>query len=72
MDVLVCDDDKSIGSLLVDVLHELGLEALYVEGSNQLLEGVQQYRPKIVILDTMMPGIDGLTLSCGASLKSEN
>jgi len=57
--VLVVDDDASIRALLRDVLELEGYDVVAaVDGPSGLL-AVAAERPDCVVLDVMMPGLDG-------------
>ena len=58
--ILVIDDEVEICTLLKDFLNTEGYE---VDFSTDAYEGVQKFkknRPKIVILDIRMPGMNGI------------
>jgi CheY-like chemotaxis protein len=61
--VLVVDDDDDIREL-VKVALELvaGWEVLTAAGGGEALELAARHRPDAVLLDLMMPGMDGLTV----------
>lgn len=58
--VLIVDDDASCGRLLALLVRQLGHDADYVESGGKALDYLSGRRPALVILDIMMPGIDGL------------
>jgi DNA-binding response OmpR family regulator len=58
--VLVVDDDEIIGDVLVSYLRREGLSVGHVQDGFAALEELRQVRPDAVILDRMLPGIDGL------------
>lgn len=58
--VLIVDDDLGTGRLLALLIRHIGHEAAFVESGAQALEYLSTHRPDLVILDVMMPGIDGL------------
>ena len=57
--VLVCDDDDGIRGMLVAVLESEGFEVTSVADGPSCLAAVAAARPGIVVLDVMMPGMDG-------------
>ena len=58
--VLIVDDDLGTGRLLAMLIRQLGHQADFVESGCKALEYLSHHRPDLVILDVMMPGIDGL------------
>ena len=67
-DVLIFDDDPSLGDLMGEILRGKGLTVSHFLTGAGAVELVTQNRPRLVVLDIMMPGMDGLT-ACRA-LKS--
>jgi CheY-like chemotaxis protein len=57
--VVVADDDKEIREIVSFVLHRYGLEVDAVANGQQLQQILGTYVPDIIILDVMMPGMDG-------------
>ena len=57
--ILVVDDDASIRGLITDVLEAEGYEVACAEDGFAGLKLIEQSRPDCVVLDVMMPGIDG-------------
>ena len=57
--VLVVDDDPSIRQLVADVLEIEGYTVVLAEDGFAALREVERSRPDCVVLDVMMPGMDG-------------
>ncbi len=57
--VLVIDDDKQLLELLKDMLASRKVESVTATTGIEGLEVAQARRPDLVILDVMMPGLDG-------------
>ncbi len=57
--VLVVDDDPSVLACLRDVLEVEGYEVRVAGDGDGALRSVAQQRPDCVLLDVMMPGLDG-------------
>lgn len=57
--VLVADDDPFIRSLLAAWLQDAGYGVTTAEDGQQALEKVQHERPDVLLLDLMMPKLDG-------------
>jgi type IV pilus assembly protein PilB len=57
--VLCVDDDKVILTLFERLLTNNGYAVVTAESGDQALEVIQQTRPDLILLDVMMPGMDG-------------
>ena len=57
--ILVVDDEPTVRALVRDVLEEEGHEVLLAEDGYAGLRMVEAARPDCVVLDVMMPGLDG-------------
>jgi two-component system response regulator BaeR len=58
--VLVVEDDAKIARLLIDYLLNEGYEASSVADGRDGLRQIEHSSPDIVILDLMLPGLDGI------------
>lgn len=61
--VLVADDDRFYLSIFKDLVAEAGHECLTVENGLEALEKVSAFQPDIIILDVVMPGMDGFEVA---------
>jgi DNA-binding response OmpR family regulator len=57
--VLVVDDNKSVQVLLSDFLNSQDFEVLVASDGRQALEAVHATNPDLILLDIMMPTMDG-------------
>ena len=67
--VLVVEDDRHIRDLIALHLELEGLQTTLVADGNEALRHLSQSRVDLVVLDLMLPGVDGLTL-CKALRRS--
>jgi two-component system response regulator BaeR len=58
--VLVVEDDAKIAQLLLDYLRSEGFEAEAVGDGQQALDRIRHRVPAAIVLDLMLPGLDGL------------
>ena len=58
---LIVDDDVIVRIFVREVLEQSGHQVCEAENGPQVLERFIEYRPDIVLLDVMMPGMDGFT-----------
>jgi two-component system, OmpR family, response regulator BaeR len=58
--VLVVEDDAKIAQVLLDYLRNEGFDAESVADGKLALQQIEQAPPALVILDLMLPGLDGI------------
>src|SRR5262245_13885660 len=58
--VLVVDDEPTIGEVVSKYLERAGYETRVAADGYEALEAVAQSRPDLIVLDLMLPGLDGL------------
>ena len=61
--VLVCDDDPIIVNLLQVNFEIEGYDVIPATGGDAGLARARSDRPDVIVLDVMMPGIDGLEVA---------
>ncbi|TLM65807.1 MAG: response regulator [Deltaproteobacteria bacterium] len=57
--ILLIDDHRTVLRLLEAILRMRGYELLYAENGQQGMAMARQERPDLILLDVMMPEIDG-------------
>jgi len=60
--ILLADDDEAVRSLLQHKFRKLGFRVFLAEDGEQALVTFRAEKPDLVILDRMMPGMDGLAV----------
>ena len=60
--VLIVDDEEANRVLLRDPLEAIGYEVAEAENGHQALQRVAEHQPDAILLDVMMPGMDGFTV----------
>ena len=57
--ILIVDDDNNIAELISLYLMKECFDTMIVEDGEQALEQFTQYQPNLILLDLMLPGMDG-------------
>jgi signal transduction histidine kinase/DNA-binding response OmpR family regulator len=60
--ILVVDDDKDIRTVITEILDQSGYEVFTAGSGQQGLDLAGQILPNLIVLDLMMPGMDGWTV----------
>ena len=58
--ILVADDEHKMVQMVSDYLEAVGYRVLTAENGRKAISSVQQDAPDLVVLDVMMPGLDGI------------
>ncbi len=58
--ILIVEDDLKIGALLVDYMQASGFQTKHVIDGNDAVKAMRETAFDIMLLDLMLPGIDGL------------
>ena len=58
--VLVADDEPRITKLVALTLHDEGFRVVTASGGEEALKKAEEVRPDIVLLDIVMPDLDGI------------
>lgn len=70
-EVVVVEDDPKLGQLLLDYLQADGLPARHIADGRQALAYVRQHAPAVIVLDLMLPGLDGIGICREVRLFSD-
>jgi PleD family two-component response regulator len=69
--ILIADDNRLQLSIIGDALAEAGFEVFTVETGKEVVPEVSKSRPQMVMLDIMMPDVDGISLCRNLKLNPE-
>src|SRR4051812_41170963 len=58
--VLVVDDDATVAGVVTDYLHRAGYQTVRAADGPAALAAIRADAPDLVVLDLMLPGVDGL------------
>ena len=60
--VYIVEDDESIREIVIYALNSAGFEAFGFETGEEFLKALESGSPSLVLLDIMLPEVDGLTI----------
>ncbi|HAH32532.1 MAG TPA: two-component system response regulator [Elusimicrobia bacterium] len=69
--ILVVDDDPEISNLVQYTLETLGHQVKLCDNGREVLDTIHSYKPALLVLDVMLPGIDGYSLATQISEDPE-
>lgn len=61
--ILVVDDEKTIREVLRQYLEREGFNVLEAADGYEVFDTLEEIQPDLILLDLMLPGIDGLTIT---------
>jgi putative two-component system response regulator len=60
---LVVDDDPDVSDMIGELLASFGILTVAMSEPSAVLEQAALHRPALIVLDVMMPGMDGYTVA---------
>jgi DNA-binding response OmpR family regulator len=60
--VLIVDDEAEMVSLVQYGLESAGYEVSTCDNGRQVLSAIEKFKPDLLLLDVMLPGMDGFSL----------
>jgi len=60
--ILLVEDEPKIASLLSDYLEQAGYDTQHLDRGDEVIDVIKADPPDLILLDIMLPGVDGLTL----------
>ena len=64
--VLIIDDEPAIGEMLTTILESQGYEVMVAYEGQSGLALLEKHPPHVLLLDYMLPGMDGIEILCEA------
>ena len=61
--IVVIDDDPEITDLVEYALVSEGYEVFVCSNGREAMDTIKQHRPDVIVLDVMLPGIDGYAVA---------
>ncbi len=71
LDILIVEDNKEIGTLLCDFLRKENYTVSVAQTGEKALELYETYGAKVIVLDIMLPGINGFAV-CSKIRETSN
>ena len=57
--ILIIDDDRELSSIVKDLLHYYGYDAMVVHEPKKGIEVAKKRQPDLILLDVLMPSMNG-------------
>ncbi|WP_395009583.1 response regulator [Undibacterium sp.] len=61
-EILIIEDEPDLASLIADYVRACGYQSLVLANGQSALEQIQLREPNLIVLDLMLPGLDGISL----------
>ena len=58
--LLIVDDDPDFRSFVTTVASDMGYEVMGIEAGDQAAEAQRAFQPDVILIDMVMPGLDGI------------
>lgn len=58
--VLIAEDDPNSRWVLCALMKRLGFDCRTAANGREVLDQVEEFRPQLILMDLMMPGLDGI------------
>jgi DNA-binding response OmpR family regulator len=68
--LLICDDEPAFGRFVQNVAEDLGYEVRVTTDGRAFIEAYNSFKPTMIILDMIMPGMDGNEIVLGSRSRN--
>ncbi|MEM8490227.1 MAG: response regulator transcription factor [Pseudomonadota bacterium] len=65
---MIVEDEVDIAESMQLFLHNAGYQSVHVDDGREVIAGVKQEKPDLVVMDIMLPGVDGI--ACTKEIRS--
>jgi two-component system, NtrC family, response regulator AtoC len=69
LNVLIVDDSRDLGNMLVEYLHEVGLRAVAVATAEEGIDLLELQSFDVLMTDVRLPGMSGIALVTRAAVR---
>ncbi|ACC97569.1 Response regulator receiver protein [Elusimicrobium minutum Pei191] len=69
--IVIIEDEPSINEMLKMMVERLGHEALVCDNGREAFSFIKKHKPDLVILDVMLPGMDGTAIAKELGINEE-
>ncbi|PIS47667.1 MAG: response regulator [Elusimicrobia bacterium CG08_land_8_20_14_0_20_51_18] len=69
--IMVVDDDPEISSLVEYTLESLGHKMKVCDNGRDVIDALREFKPDLLVLDVMLPGVDGYSLATKITEEAE-
>src|SRR5580700_2118013 len=69
--VLIVEDEKDTGYLLSEHLRRWGFDSVILTDGMSVVSWVREHKPDLILLDLLLPGLDGFTICENLKLDRE-
>jgi len=63
--ILIVEDEQKLANLLADYLSASGFEPSCIANGTKVIHWIQEHKPDLILLDLMLPGLDGIEVCKG-------
>lgn len=60
--ILIVEDERKISEVLQDYLKQAGYGVSFLDRGDQVVSHVKRHKPDLILLDIMLPGMDGMAI----------
>ena len=69
--IMVVDDDPEISSLVQYTLESVGHNLKICDNGREVIDSLREFKPDLLVLDVMLPGVDGYSLAAKITEEAE-